>query len=164
MMVFMTQILLVAAIPHPIYFNIIQSPDIGGVGCNLQQHCLHLPTFNAGTVDNHPHYRLGALIGSPCDTVYNAASPSHSRGGEQIRAYPNPANEKVRLTWDLLMPDATVCIISNDIGRIVYRDPVAEYSMAKDIDTSRFPNGTYTVTLQNKALGVFSSVKLVVLH
>ncbi|MCX6292390.1 MAG: hypothetical protein NT126_11600, partial [Bacteroidetes bacterium] len=49
--------------------HVINYPDSLGLSCNLCQHCIHLPTFNAFTIPNHPNYFLGAETGSLCDTV-----------------------------------------------------------------------------------------------
>ncbi len=47
----------------------IQYPNRKGVACEVRQHSVQLPTYNARTMPHFPNYRLGPLDGSPCDTL-----------------------------------------------------------------------------------------------
>ncbi len=47
----------------------IQFPDKKGLACEVRQHSVQLPTYNAFTMPHFPNYRLGPLDGSPCDTL-----------------------------------------------------------------------------------------------
>ncbi len=49
--------------------HVINNPDLPGDSCDVCQHCVQLPTYNAFSIPNFPNYRLGALEGSPCDTL-----------------------------------------------------------------------------------------------
>lgn len=49
--------------------HVINHPDLPGDSCDVCQHCVELPTYNAFSMPNFPNYRLGALEGSPCDTL-----------------------------------------------------------------------------------------------
>jgi len=51
------------------YLHVINNPDLPGDSCDVCQHCIELPTWNAFSMPNFPNYRLGALEGSPCDTL-----------------------------------------------------------------------------------------------
>jgi len=51
------------------YLHVINNPDLPGDSCDVCQHCVQLPTWNAFSMPNFPNYRLGALEGSPCDTL-----------------------------------------------------------------------------------------------
>ncbi len=51
------------------YLHVINNPDLPGLLCDVCQHCIELPTWNAFSLPNFPNYRLGALEGSPCDTL-----------------------------------------------------------------------------------------------
>jgi hypothetical protein len=48
-------------------YHIIHRPDEENP--HIEQHGLHLLTINARSIPNNPHYRLGPLDGSPCDTL-----------------------------------------------------------------------------------------------
>lgn len=47
----------------------IESPNLTGVGCDVNQHGIALPTSYKRTMPNFPNYRLGPLDGSVCDTL-----------------------------------------------------------------------------------------------
>jgi len=49
--------------------HVINNPDLPGDSCDVCQHCVQLPTPNSFSIPNFPNYRLGALEGSPCDTL-----------------------------------------------------------------------------------------------
>ncbi|HRQ29451.1 MAG TPA: PKD domain-containing protein [Saprospiraceae bacterium] len=49
--------------------SVMHSPFNGGVGCDVRQHSLLMPTGIARGLPNFPDYRLGPLDGSPCDTL-----------------------------------------------------------------------------------------------
>jgi hypothetical protein len=51
------------------YLHVIEQPDLPGDSCQVCQHCVDLPTWNAFSLPNFPNYRLGPLEGSPCDTL-----------------------------------------------------------------------------------------------
>ncbi|MBK7699704.1 MAG: hypothetical protein IPJ39_13695 [Saprospiraceae bacterium] len=47
----------------------IEYPDEAGEACTVLQHSVFMPTGIARGIPNFPHYRLGPLDGSPCDTL-----------------------------------------------------------------------------------------------
>lgn len=49
--------------------HVINSPDNQGNQCEVLQHAIELPTYNASSIPNFINYRLGPLDGSPCDTL-----------------------------------------------------------------------------------------------
>ncbi len=68
----------------------IEYPDEEGEACTVLQHSILMPTGISRGIPNFPHYRLGPLDGSPCDTLgldnhpiakyrYEADSTDHLR-------------------------------------------------------------------------------------
>ncbi|MEM8584169.1 MAG: PKD domain-containing protein [Bacteroidota bacterium] len=55
--------------------TVIEYPDRPGLACDVRQHSIQLPNYNATTLANHPNYRLGPIDGSPCDTLGIDNSP-----------------------------------------------------------------------------------------
>ena len=51
------------------YLHVIQYPDRAGIDCEVRQHFIQLPAFNAFTLPNLPRYRLGPEDGSDCDSL-----------------------------------------------------------------------------------------------
>ena len=96
--------------------HVIHHPDSGGVACEVEQKAFALPHINR-SMPNFPHYRLGRLEGSACDTVYNTSTPVMEVPGEgmgEVRIYPNPARDEVRIdyTGDALVTEVVVYDIS----------------------------------------------------
>jgi Secretion system C-terminal sorting domain len=145
------------------YLSTIDNPDIGGVGCNLRQHSVQLPALNFRTVPNHPHFRLGALAGSTCDSL----TPTLSKGEgdrQSMALFPNPTTESTRLVWyENLGADANITI-TNSIGQVVQQIAVSKGSTYQDIDTKNLPNGIYYLSIYDNNSLVVGSSKFVVLH
>ncbi|MEO6760665.1 MAG: PKD domain-containing protein [Saprospiraceae bacterium] len=53
---------------YSLSMNVINRPNLGGAACDVQQHIFQFPNYY-GNPPNFPNYRLGALDGSPCDTL-----------------------------------------------------------------------------------------------
>ena len=51
------------------YLHVIHNPNGQGADCQIEQHGIELPTYNAFGIPNHPYYGLGPEDGSPCDTL-----------------------------------------------------------------------------------------------
>ncbi len=60
------------------YFNVINNPNIIGLGCNFIQHSFILSTYNGLTIPNFPNYFLGKETGSICDSLPLIIGPSNS--------------------------------------------------------------------------------------
>ena len=55
--------------PATRYMHRIDYPNKAGKACGLKQHLIHFPVFSYGSMPNNPHYRLGPVDGSACDTL-----------------------------------------------------------------------------------------------
>ncbi|MFN8298618.1 MAG: T9SS type A sorting domain-containing protein [Chitinophagales bacterium] len=142
-------------------YHIIERPDEKGDSCLFIQHGIHLPTYSCG-VPNFPNYRLGALAGSPCDTLTHIGAPTLS--DLQIKLYPNPASEYVvidygTIDWGKGKADLQ---LTNWLGQLVYEQPLPMYSGFQKVAVAGFASGDYTVTIsqgkQVVAKGKFSKL------
>jgi Secretion system C-terminal sorting domain len=91
-------------------WHTIHNPDGVGTTCDLRLHDRTLTTLYYGTTPNQANFRLGALRGSPCDTlgieegaeyvcvpyVSTVESPSLGDLGS-VRVYPNPTNGNITI-------------------------------------------------------------------
>ncbi len=73
------------------YLHVINYPDSVGISCNVCQHCVHLPTYNAFTIPNFPNYFLGVDSASICDTLLTLQSTLSKEEDVGLKLFPNPA-------------------------------------------------------------------------
>lgn len=104
------------------------------------QHGLPLPAYNYNSLPNHPNYFLGALSGSPCDTLTSLASESVI--DKHLNAFPNPNNGLFTLGFNA-EKEVGVLEIFDVTGRSVYEDKVAQWSQYKKVDISKLQSGIY---------------------
>jgi len=51
-----------------LHMHVMDYPNEAGEACSFRQHAIRIPN-NPWSIPNFPHYRLGPLDGSPCDTL-----------------------------------------------------------------------------------------------
>ena len=89
-------------------WHTVHNPDGAGLSRDLRLHDVLLPTIYYGIVPNFPHFRLGALKGTACDTLNIAAGATVSTSAVPLAAatlrgslYPKPADGSLTLGIDL---------------------------------------------------------------
>ena len=138
--------------------HVINYPDSLGMFCDLQQHSVHLPAYNAFTIANHPNYFLGALAGSPCDSLTPVKEITNNT--IPIRINPNPAQNTFYLNYELPYGKTAVATIYNNLGEAVLKRNLYWYFGYLQIDCSALDNGVYIIKVETKEYG--SSAKLVI--
>ncbi len=123
-----------------LHLHVINQPDSAGLACDLVQHGIPLPAYNYNSLPNHPNYFLGALVGSPCDTLTSLASELAI--DKQLNAFPNPNNGLFTLGFNA-QKEVGVLEIFDAMGRRVYSDKVAQWSQYKKVDVTAMPMGIY---------------------
>lgn len=78
--------------------HVINQPDEEGIACEVLQNFngIKLPTDNV-SLPNLPNYDLGALPGSPCDTLTGIADLGFSIA--DLRVQPNPASDWLNIVY-----------------------------------------------------------------
>ncbi len=77
--------------------HVINSPDSLGLACSFVKWGLPIATINAIVIPNMPHFRMGALAGSGCDTITGLTESANGNLNSPIRVYPNPASDIVEI-------------------------------------------------------------------
>lgn len=130
-------------------YHVINRPDEKGDSCLFGQHAIQLPTFSGG-VPNFPNYRLGALAGSPCDTLKPLMGlEATDRNENQIKVFPNPATNEVVVDYgftDWGKGNVTLQT-TNALGQVVHTQTLPLYSGFQKLNISPYPAGTYLITL-----------------
>jgi hypothetical protein len=142
------------------YLHTINNPNEAGLACNVAQHSIRLPAFNFRSIPNFPNFRLGALSGSACDTIYNSTSgspPLGDLGG--ISVFPNPTNGVLNI--EIPNYQNKQLFITDVLGRI--EKTLSLQSETTNINISNLPNGIYYLNLYENNHFIYTT-KLVVLH
>ncbi len=138
----------IASLNTTYYMAAINNPDQVGTGCNFQD-TVKLPSFIAG-LPYYPNYRLGALHGSPCDTLKPIMGlEATDRNENQLKVFPNPAVNEVVIDYGFTnWGKGNVTLqITNGLGQVVHTQTLPLYSSFQKLNISPYPAGTYLITL-----------------
>ncbi|MBA2407295.1 MAG: T9SS type A sorting domain-containing protein [Chitinophagales bacterium] len=125
--------------------HVIDQPDSPGVACDVVQHGLVLPTWSS-SVPNFPNYDLGALPGSPCDTVYTTNDTQIT--DHVFRFYPNPASKWLNIVYNL--KDDALFELFDLYGRKVAAVSLYNYFKNRTLDVSGLSEGVYAYSIRSK--------------
>ena len=94
-----------------------------------------------------PNYDLGALIGSPCDTLNGINQLSIN--ANQFSIYPNPALSQITVLYSVPESTQQVNLFVYDItGRTVGQQPLDKYSNQTTLDVGDLAAGIYLIELK----------------
>jgi WD40 repeat protein len=131
------------------YISVIDNPDGADTTCHFLDHGIQLPSFIIG-LPYFPNYRLGALPGSPCDTLTGLNDDVRADKEKIIKVFPNPATDMI--TFDYGFTDwskgAITLEINNELGQVVYTQKLPMYSGFQKIDVSNYAPGMYTAFIK----------------
>lgn len=127
--------------------HVINNPDSLGLSCDVCQHCVHLPAFNAFTIANHPNYFLGPEAGSPCDTIVTIDDRPWT-ADNTFQAFPNPINSGNQITFTY-PSTGEQCIITiyNIEGSEVSTYKLRQWSSIQHLKLPALPQGIYMAKL-----------------
>lgn len=77
------------------YLHRINFPDRSGLACEVIQHAVRMPAEMGGSLPVMPNYRLGPLIGSSCDSIYDINSNA------KFNVFPNPVVDYLYITTNI---------------------------------------------------------------
>jgi hypothetical protein len=101
----------------------------------------------------HPHYRLGPLIGSGCDTIVSSTKPLLTDSGYGVSASPTVASGQVEVSITLpgygSKSTAEVQVVDM-LGRVVYQHRFPPYAYLHSMDVQDWPQGLYNIVLFDK--------------
>lgn len=116
-------------------------PDSAGVACDVQLHNIYTTHFYIG-VPNHPNYYLGALTGSPCDTL--GIGMSELEHDFKFSVSPNPATGDFRIMYLLPQHQSGKLEIYDVNGRRVYEMHLPPWSTMQYVSLpSHVASGIY---------------------
>jgi Secretion system C-terminal sorting domain len=127
----------------------IEYPDSAGLSCRAVQAKFTFKQYYYISVPAFPNFRLGALRGSPCDTLTVATQDLTLSEPYALRLFPNPARDNLNI--DLTMPtfDNQRCElrIFDVAGKMLYYTKMSDYTPIHNVDIRAYSSGTYFVQL-----------------
>jgi Secretion system C-terminal sorting domain len=150
--------------------HVIKYPDEPGLACEVIQHGIHLPTRHYASLPNFPHYRLGTGA-APCDPDIDIPITIDSIPVNttllpelvyEFSIYPNPAKDRIELSYQLLVEGDAELVILNEVGQLVWTAPLSNGTGSKEINLDKYPAGIYFMSIQQNG-GVIHVEKFVVI-
>jgi len=141
--------------------HVIRYPDRKGLACRVAQHAIKLPTYNAASMPNFPHYRVDEPW--PCDSTIGVRLVTSSYVPKQMvefEVYPNPARDVLNLEYDLRGLKKLTFEVYNIHGELILTREVTYRNFRQELDISDWVSGVYSWRLYNDE-GAFTSGKVV---
>jgi Secretion system C-terminal sorting domain len=141
------------------FIHAVNYPDLKGDSCMYVDTAFTTLTANSANFPNMINYRLGALVGSGCDTILSL-NPSPKQRDLPLRLQPNPADKYVYVEmgnqgnyqFDLL----------NALGQLIATKQTRQVDI---FDTENLANGVYLLRATDRlSPGAAITKKLVVQH
>jgi hypothetical protein len=126
------------------YLNVLNSPDSLGFDCDFEPHSYVLPQYN-NSIPTFPNYDLGALDGSPCDTIVNIPTGLQPPNSASFRISPNPATTWLNIVYETSADGLFELFDIN--GKRVAATSLYHYFKNRLIDVSNLPAGVYLATV-----------------
>ncbi len=125
--------------------SVINYPDSVGLACDIRPHSIWLGGHRArGGLPNLPHYELGPLVGSACDTLTGIA-PSPHEDSFSLKVYPNPASNQLTISSGQLANGKVVTVTVYDV---LGKTQLQEKTTATTFDISALAAGIYMLQVQ----------------
>jgi hypothetical protein len=134
------------------FLHVINNPNAAGAACGFVKNGLRLPAYNHTYLPNYPHYRLGALTGSACDTLLHTGITESNEDLYKLKVFPNPATNFVTIDYGFTdWNKGEVSLeITNELGQMVLHQPVPMYSGFQKVEVQNFAPGMYTAFIKRK--------------
>lgn len=120
---------------------VINFPDLEFPDCDFDTNTVSLGERRViGGLPNMPNYNLGALAGSPCDTLTAIQENEIQNGG--IKIYPNPARSFIKIEY-INKPEIQSIITTNYLGEKMYLN----FNSNLEAVVSALPAGMYFIQI-----------------
>jgi hypothetical protein len=142
--------------------HVINQPDSLGLACDFQLFGQDVLSLNPQCVPYFPNFRLGALVGSGCDTLtaIQAIADAHPAFAS---VSPNPATDQAKIIYYTGSNTANKAMLYDMNGQLVWSTNVSGSSGNISLDVSALPAGIYFVRFIADGKELLSS-KLVVMR
>jgi hypothetical protein len=140
--------------------HFINYPDSDGMACDVQQHALHLPCYNVGTVPNHPNYFLGCDTASGCPCL--ATNINEMQHDFPFSIYPNPiTNQQLKISYLLPQNKKGMFEIYDVNGRKIFSYALPQWSTMQYFSLPELSSGIYNCIITSGSERVSRKVAVV---
>ena len=139
--------------------SVINNPNEEGVACNFDTLTVYLGGHTQTlSLPNMPNYNLGALAGSPCDTL--GVEINNLENKHEINIYPNPTSNFITVSG--LHSDIEYSLeIFNVLGERMYA--INKLAGLSTLDISDLHHGLYEVVIKSNGI-ILLNEKLIILQ
>ncbi len=126
------------------YLSVIHNPNEKGTACNFVPHDLKLFSYNYVGLPNFPNYRLGAMKGSPCDSLTATAELGDR---ERFIITPNPSAGQIEMKLKKALSTVGIVQFYNLYGQLLLKKEIGMGETVLSLNLSDWSNGMYYVQI-----------------
>lgn len=127
------------------YFHVITEPDSLAEACKFEQHSYVLPHEYNVSIPTFPNYDLGALGGSPCDTIVDVPTGIINIKNYNFRIAPNPVHDWLNIVYQ--SNDDVLLEIFDINGKPMATASLYHYFKNRLVDVSNLAAGVYLISI-----------------
>ena len=135
------------------FLHVINYPDLPGLSCGFVRDGLELPSSNHTYLPYYPHYRLGPLANSVCDSLPHVSIEEQVKKYVALKLFPNPTTDFVTIDYGFTdwSKGAVSLELVNALGQTVYTQALPQYSGFQKINIAAFASGLYQAFIKRGA-------------
>lgn len=126
--------------------HVIHHPDSAGLACGFEYNGQNCITINTVNLPNMVNYKLGAAVGSGCDTVVSGIDEI-AIANIGLQLFPNPVQKNITVRTKQYVHQAILRVL-DALGRVIYEN--SNFYQEEIIDLERLSQGIYFVEVSNK--------------
>jgi len=140
------------------YLHCIENPDIIGIGCNLVQRAVQVPTWYYNSLPNHPNYFLGSVTNSVCDSITGIAGQMVLN--DVLSIYPNPViqGNLISIEYPTLSGSGGIIVLLDINGKILTEEKLPPWSQVAIIKIPQTVNGLLVLRILSEKFETSSRV------
>jgi hypothetical protein len=135
------------------WLHVIHQPDSPGIACNYDDTAISFTYPISSTMPNIPHYEIGAMVGSACDTLSTNSPPAPLRGAQPLYAIYNILTQQLVVTAKNIKGKNVTVSIYDGRGSLKFEIQRLKSNagyFTLDVDCAGWATGLYAIHLQTE--------------
>lgn len=130
--------------------HVINNPNEKGSNCNFQLRGLEIPAYMFGNFPKLPNFKLGALIGSTCDTIITSVKNESALHDNHVLVYPSETSSYISVKSINGKINSKIRIKLIDIsGRILFSNEYENLNNEIHIPLFEYVEGLYLIDIKD---------------